>query len=354
MVQPTTGERIKPAPAKPAPKPASSSGNKAASDAAKKAADAAKKAAADAAKKAAAAVNNATKAIQNSVKNPSAETAAGFGYTLAFFNSNPELKALLQQATAGGWNEARFVAALQNTKWFRTSSESYRKYVALQKGDPATLKQQLIEGGNRIQNIAGQIGAPLSWKDASALADTALKMGWGEDHIKRYLSTKLSIDKSGRFTSGAAATLQSQFKQTLADYGISMSDQTLQGYVRQGVQGMQDASSFKNYAQYLAASKYVALKDRIMAGETVRQIADPYIQSYGKVLEVNPENLSIDDPLIQRALQAKDGKGKPTTQTVYDFENALRNDPRWAKTNNARDTMTNTANAILKSFGVVS
>ena len=106
----------------------------------------------------------------------------------------------------------------------------------------------------------------------------------------------------------------------------------------QELPGVAYNTSAKNYIQSLAASKYVALKDRIMAGESVRQIADPYMQSYAKLLEVDRENVKLDDPLIQRALQARDAKGKPTTQTVYDFEQTLRNDARWRKTDNARDT----------------
>ncbi|KJK11411.1 hypothetical protein, partial [Pseudomonas sp. 2(2015)] len=69
--------------------------------------------------------------------------------------------------------------------------------------------------------------------------------------------------------------------------------------------------------------------------------------------EVNGENISLDDPLIQRALQSKDSKGRPTTQTVYDFENTLRKDPRWAKTDNARDQMSSVASSVLKTFGLI-
>ena len=337
MAQPVKGDPIKTSPAKPAPKPAAKPKPKPK--------PAGKPVAKPAAKPAAA----------PKVTEPTAasETAANFGYTLAFFNSNPELKSLLKQATDGGWTQGRFVAALQNTKWFRTSSESYRKYVALKSGDPASFNTQINEGTFRVLNTAQQMGANVSPGWAKFIADTALKMGWGEDHLKRYLMTQLST-KNGNYTMGQAAALQSQYRSVVEDYGVNVSDTMIGQWVRAGVLGAQTPESVKNYVQQLAASKYVALADRIKGGETVRQIADPYIQSYGKLLELNPENLNIDDPLIQRALQSKDDKGKPATQTLYDFEQTLRNDPRWAETNNARDTMTSTANAVLKTFGVVS
>jgi hypothetical protein len=344
---PVAAPKTDPGKSKPAP---AKNGGDAAKKAAKAAQDAVKKAT-DAAKKAVSGSGGGSTAG----KEPStqAETAANFGYTLAFFNSNPELKALLKQATDGGWTQGRFVAALQNTNWFRHSSESYRKYIALKSGDPATFNQQITEGTNRVLTVAQQMGANVSPNWAKFIADTALKMGWGEDHLKRYLMTQLS-QKNGNYTMGQAAALQSQYRGLVEDYGVNVSDTMIGQWVRAGVLGAQTPDSVKNYVQQLAASKYVALKDRIMSGETVRQIADPYVQTYGKLLETNSENVNLDDPLIQRALQAKDAKGKPTTQTLYDFENTLRNDPRWAKTNNARDTMSSTANAILKSFGVVS
>lgn len=341
-------DRPKPVAPKPAPKPTP---KPVATKTPEQIAAAKKKAAADAAKKKAAADAAAKKAAATDA----AEKAANFGYSIAFFNSNPELKALLRQATDDGWSTGRFVAALQGTKWFRNSSESFRKYQALRASDPATYKQQLAAGQAHVLNVGLQMGAGVSAKWAGQIADTAMKMGWSDDQLKRYMMTQLSVDKkTGRYTTGQAAAAQREFKAIAEDYGITVSDSTISSYVRGAVLGGHDANTFKSYAQQLAASKYVALKDRIMAGESVRQIADPYIQTYGKILEVDAENLNLDDPLIQRALQAKDSKGKPTTQTLYDFEDTLRKDARWAKTDAAREQTMTTARGILQSFGLSS
>lgn len=336
-----TPPKPKPAPTT-APKPVTKTPAQKAAEA-----EAKKKAAADAAKKKAAADAAAKKAAETTA----AETAASFGWSIAFFNSIPELKALIAKATKDGWSPARFTAALQGTKWFRNTSESSRKYQTLLATDPASFKQQIAAGEAHVSTLAANMGAGLSPSQIHAAADMALRLGWNEDQIKGYLANRLSA-KGGNYTGGQAATFQSQFRSIAEDYGVSVSQSTLSSWVRSAVQGGQDTNSFKAMAQNLAASKYVALADRIRGGETVRQIADPYIQTYGKLLEVNADNLNLDDPLIQRALQAKDAKGKPTTQTVYDFENTLRNDPRWAKTDNARDQMSAAANSILQSFGL--
>lgn len=283
----------------------------------------------------------------------SSEVAANFGYTVAFFNSNPELKKLLARATENNYDAARFVAELQNTKWFRTTSESMRKYTALEKSDPATLKNQLDAAAAHIMNMGSQMGSAVPPSQVNSLAKQALQLGWSEDQLRRVMSGMVKASSEGRY-GGSAGAAQTQFREIVKDYGINVSDATMGNWVKAAALGTLDAAGVRNQVQYMAASKYAGLKDRIMAGETVKQIADPYIQSYGKLLEVNPENISLDDPLLQRALTSKDQKGKPSTQTVWEFENTLRNDSRWSKTKNAQDLMSNTANEILKTFGVVS
>lgn len=280
------------------------------------------------------------------------ETAANYGYTLAFFNSNPELKALLARATSQSYSTARFVAELQNTRWFRGTSEAYRKYQALKSGDPSTFKTQQSNIAGRLLTIGAEMGAGLSQAQAHDIADRAMKFGWNEDQMRLFLANSIKAGSDGLYA-GRAGAFQQQFTEIAADYGLTISGPTMQSWVRNAALGAQDPQGVKAALQKIAASKYVALKDRILAGETVREIADPYIQSYAKTLEINPEEIGLDDNLVQRALQAKDPKtGAPATQTLYEFEQTLRNDPRWAKTDNARDLAMGTANSILKTFGL--
>lgn len=283
-----------------------------------------------------------------------ADLAAEFGYSISFFKSQPELYKLLKTAVSDDYTPARFVAALQNTKWFRRSSESARKYQMLRSSDPATFRQQLSSITSHILNTGGAMGAILSVKEARVLADTSLKLGWGEDQLKRYLANHLDWNKQGGYKYGAAGAAQSQLEGLAKDYGVNVSPAIIRSYVGKAVLGSANIENVKAMLQRQAASKYVALRERIMAGETVRDIADPYIQSYGKLLEVNPENLNLDDPLIQKALQAKGKDGKPTTLSVWEFEQNLRNDKRWAKTKNAQDAAMSTANDVLSKFGLVS
>ena len=282
-----------------------------------------------------------------------AEVAAQFGYTQSFFNSDPELKKLLSQATSGNWTQARFVAALQGTKWFRKHGESYRKYIALKSGDPATFKQTLQQAKMQITNAAASMGLSGSaLQNADGLADQMLKFGWTEDQLKNALIGQTKANKYGRWQ-GDAGTWKTKFQQIASSYGVKVSDDHMGQWVRGALRGKFNEAYVTQYAQDAAVSRYPGLKERLLSGETLDQIADPYRQSYAQILEVNPDTVKLSDPLIQRALQAKTDKGKPTTQTIYQFEQNLRSDPRWLKTQNAQDDTQSVAHQVLKDFGMV-
>ena len=285
--------------------------------------------------------------------NPSV-TAARFGYTLSFFNADPELKNLLARATQGNYSAERFTAEFQNTHWFRAHSESYRKYTALQKGDPSTLTQLTRSAASKLTAMARQMGTVgLDAGDLQNLATEAIKFGWTDDQQKAALRSHVTANNTGRYT-GDAGSYKTKFDSILGAYGVQVSDAHMGEWVRGALQGFTNDAYVTQYAQDAAMSRYPGLADRLKSGETLAQIADPYKQSYAQVLEVNPETIKLSDPLIQRALAAKDKKGKPTTQTVWQFEQGLRSDPRWLQTKNAQDSAMQAAHQVLQDMGLRS
>jgi hypothetical protein len=72
-----------------------------------------------------------------------------------------------------------------------------------------------------------------------------------------------------------------------------------------------------------------------------------------KTLEVPWTSVKADDPFVVKALQNKDANGKSQdgVMSLNDFNIMLRNDPRWATTQNAKEEASDYANTILKQFG---
>ena len=286
-----------------------------------------------------------------------AEVAAGFGYSLAFFDSDPELRRLLNRAVdakAGTYTQERFIAEFQNTKWFRRHGEAYRKYIALQKTDPKTLAQMQATAYANILQMAREMGATgLSGAQIKQLANQSLMFGYDETQQRNALLSHVKVNSKTGLYQGSAGQAATRYKQLADDYGVKISDATLGNFVRGSLRGDINEAYVQQWAAAQAASRYPALAQQLRAGQSLRELADPYVQSYAKILEVNPETIKLDDKQIQQALAGKDAKGAPSVKTVWQFEQDLRNDDRWLKTNNARDELVGNTRKVLQDFGLV-
>ena len=80
-------------------------------------------------------------------------------------------------------------------------------------------------------------------------------------------------------------------------------------------------------------------------GVDLETVYAPYRNTMATVLEVNPNTISLDDPTLRGAI------GPDKEMSIYEFQRALRKDPRWQYTNNAREEVSDVALKVLKDFG---
>ena len=293
---------------------------------------------------------------------PYEKTAAGqasnFGWSLAVINSNPELKALFAKATStgagGGWTTDHFVAKVRDTKWFKTHADTARQALILQKADPATYSARVAQSSAQVTSMAGTVGARMTAAQVQQIGVESVMYGWNSDQLKQHMYAFITADKkTGQFSGGAAA-YQHQLTELAGQYGVAVSPGTMGWWVKNTSTGHSSTEQFQNYVVAQASSRYPALAERLKAGETLQQIADPYMQSYAKTLEVNPNAIRLSDRLVQGALAAKDAKGQPVTKSVWEFEQDLRNDPRYMKTQQAQDGAMAMGHQVLQDWGVTS
>ena len=64
-----------------------------------------------------------------------------------------------------------------------------------------------------------------------------------------------------------------------------------------------------------------------------------------KVLEVDAGSIKLDDPTLRAAI------GPDKEMPIYEFERALRKDPRWQYTDTAREEVSDVALGVLRDFG---
>lgn len=118
------------------------------------------------------------------------------------------------------------------------------------------------------------------------------------------------------------------------------------------VEKMASEDDYRNQIRELAKSYYPAWSKQLDAGQTMQQIAYPYLNSMSTILELNPSDVNVNDPLVKKALSFRDKEGNAASQSIWDFEQSLRSDPRWAYTKNARNELDSVARSVLRDFGL--
>jgi hypothetical protein len=280
------------------------------------------------------------------------ELAARYGFAMAVLNSNPELKSLFNRAVAQTYTPERFQAELRGTQWFQKTSENQRNAQILKAADPATYQKRMEQVRTRMLMMASEMGAVIPQNHIDSTANHFLTFGYDDNQIRQHLSHWVRF-QDGRML-GQAGQWETELRAYAQDMGVNLSNNAIQHYVNQAAGGRITFDDALGNVRKMAASAFPHLADRIAAGETVADIADPYRQTMAQLLEMNPESITLADPTIKQALQAKGQDGKPVLRTLYDFENDLRQDKRWLKTKGAQDAAMATTNRVLKDMGLVS
>jgi len=283
------------------------------------------------------------------------ELAAEYGWSLAFLNHHPELKRLFNQAVQHTWTPERFVAELRDTRWFQHNSASVRQFMVNRATDPASWQADLNKTEAHIKNTWGSLfGVHLDGKLAQKWAVRAMKFGWSEEQINDHLVSTMNFRKLLRNDTmgGTAAQTVNQMRALANDYGVDPSNKWFAGQTEAVLKGNETMDGVLNSLKERAKNRYDAFADQLDSGKTMADIADPYMQSYARLLEQSPGRVKISDNLIQKALTRRvDGKSHPLS--VADFEDLVRKDPRWMHTQQANDQFEQTAYQALTNWGLI-
>lgn len=287
------------------------------------------------------------------------ELAAQYGWALATLKSNKELWGLFNESVKKNYTPARFVALLRDTKWFRTQSESQRKYLVLKTSDPAQYKAVIRQRMASIANMRYQMGAgQLDRNTVAKMADQSLRLGWDDDQINEYVSQSINwkqqIQKKTIRGTGASNLLQ--LKKMASQYGASLSDNWYATALEAIAGDDATLDGYQNTIKEYAKKHYSQFADELDSGMTMMDVIEPYKQSMANILELNPNQIDLKDSQIRSMLSYrtadKKGRGIPAQMSLTDFEDQLRRDSRWQYTQNARDKGMAVVDNLLTRWGV--
>lgn len=280
-----------------------------------------------------------------------------YGYASGFYDLHPSLRALVDQATAQGWTPREFQARLQDTEWWRTHTDAQRKWQIIQNADPAEAADQKARKIEAIRALAVKLGVPASDGLLRQLAEDTLNLGLQDEEVQRLLANK-QVVQAGLEYAGESGEIQEQLRGLAARFGLDISSLTVNNFVKNIVAGTDTMEGFRNYVQAMAKQLYPHLAGYIDQGMTMDDIAEPYRQLMGRVLEMDPGTVKLEEPTLKGALAhaGTDAKTGATTalMPLHEFERKLKNDPRWLKTTNARDNAMSVTTQVLRDFGLVT
>lgn len=272
------------------------------------------------------------------------------GWNRAVLQSNPELKKLFEDAVAGTWSQTKFQAELRNTQWFKKSSTRWQETEVERLTRPTQYKSGIAAARQAVINQAAKVGATLDNNTLNYATSQFYRQGWSEDQLNASLSGYVTI-KQGQ-VGGTTGSNIDQLRALADANGVSYNDNYYQTAAQSIVKGTKTVQDYINDVRVQAASAYPVYAEQIKAGQNVKDIASPYIQRMGALLEINDQDINLNDPTIREAISGINSEtGKAQAKSLWQFENDLRKDPRWAKTANAREEVSKVANGILQKWG---
>lgn len=285
--------------------------------------------------------------------------AEQYGLSYDELQAIPDLKRLFNEAVAGDYSTEKFTAMLKNTNWWKTTSDSARKFIDLKTTDPATWQAKWDETAFRINQLAIQAGlGDLIGKTGTningmnqVLKDAtwaAFAGGWSDDRLKAWFGGQANV-KAGVPLSGEAGRVYNQILGLAYANGRSYQDNWYSDWIKKIMGGSATIEQAEAQIRKEAAADYGAYAKQILAGQNAFDLAAPYSKTVAQLLEIPEGSFSLNDPLVRKAMTTtgKDG----TAYTTWQLENDVRNDVRWKSTNNARESLMQVGHNILATFG---
>jgi hypothetical protein len=233
----------------------------------------------------------------------------------------------------GGMKFAEFEALLRTDERFKGTKQA---------GQTADIRQS-------IADRALALGVTLGDDEIDDVVNNALSMGISASSslVDGLIRAKFSY-APGKALGGAAGGALASLKATAAANGLDFDKQfgtQAQTWLAKILQG-ESPDTFKNVIRQTAK---LGLPEKVGSlldlGVDLETIYSPYKNVMASVLEINPQTIGLDDKTLRSAI------GPEKEMTIYDWERALRKDPRWQYTNNARQEVSGIGLNVLQQLG---
>ena len=300
------------------------------------------------------------------------------GFTMELIRAYPELREVFRKLSdmlaRGKVTEAtlygKFKELIEETAFGkRTNSEIAADLDRYKENNESNWLKRVERAVTRISEFfTAEAGGQMDQAAAEELAIELIYAGEENDQmavarrVRRWITdNRKPADEEGtgsqtgsqEFTGGGE---RGRLRTTLANWfsanGLVVQSETLDGYIDQIQTGGTTIEELKQwYRDNRLAVRYAGYADDFARGMDASEIAMDFRSTMASLLERTIEDISFDDPLVQRAMQRRGEDGKPRPMTSYEFEQEIRGTDEWQQTDNAMSVYTDIGEGILRSFG---
>lgn len=229
---------------------------------------------------------------------------------------------------------------------------NFVQFEQLLRKDPRTAgaeKGRDINNRQYIIDKAVELGVDLTESDIEDIVNTAISLDLSPANpaIEKLIRAKFNY-LPGKAFGGKAGETVINLRGTAAANGIDLDKQfggQLDGWVERVLQG-ESLDTFKNIIRRTAKIGMPENVGKLLdEGVDLDTVYSPYKNIMASVLELNPETIRLDDPVLRSAITSQG------EMSIYDYQRALRKDSRWQYTNKAREEVSDVALNVLRDFG---
>jgi hypothetical protein len=281
----------------------------------------------------------------------------------------PELRTTLEnlvQANGTAMDQATIEGAIKATQWWRTQQQTQRAFIQLQNEDPAQAIASQKKAGADIGIQARAAGINLNNDQLYDLGTKSIMYGWDQAMTTAALEGIAAQTSYTAQQAGAADPFAGQYGlsgnlsgnyarigQLENQYVVKMDDNAKRDYaIQMTMGGMNEAAVTAELAK-LAAGRYPAVADQIMAGVTPAQLLANQKATAARLLEVSPDSINfLSDPNMAKIAQYSDPKtGIIRMMTDGETANYVRTLPAWQTTANANQNTAAVMKQVLTGLG---
>ena len=283
--------------------------------------------------------------------------------TLEDKTQQAEINRIFDTAVKQKWTEKTFMENLKGTSWWQNTSPSLIQFF-LESNDPRNRATFAETVANKVDSVAAKLEKlgiaprtvdPITGKVIDnaqyfkGIALQAYENNWTDSQLDNYLSTKSDLIFTG---GGVLGSSLNQINQTAYLYGINL-DSTMKNTINTSLldpMDGRDAQYWINSVKQMAidAPQNKPFYESLKVGKSLYEVTSNYRNQMAGLLEVDPTAITWND-LMGKVIVKDTGNAR----TFADFNKALKQDPIWQYTKNAKETYSNMALDLGRTFGYV-